>query len=99
MASSSTRVPIQEATTENRSPSRVLIDRSPGYQQSFCLGVSPPAVQPAGIINILLSTVQAHVPGLRKRGPFLFSPRLPGIGGRPHGTACSLAGPTEEAHR
>ena len=33
-ASSSMRVPIQEATTEKRSLSWVLIDRSPGYQQS-----------------------------------------------------------------
>ena len=33
-ASSSTELPIQEATTERRSLPRVLIDRSPGYQQS-----------------------------------------------------------------
>ena len=33
-ASSSMRVPIQEATTEKRSLSWALIDRSPGYQQS-----------------------------------------------------------------
>ena len=32
--SSGTGVPIQEATTENRSLSWVLIDRSPGYRQS-----------------------------------------------------------------
>ncbi len=61
-ASSGTEVPIQEATTVNRWLSRALIDRSPGKQQSFCPRVSPPAVQPAGIIYILLSTVQAHVP-------------------------------------
>ena len=98
-ASSGTEVPIQEATTENRFPPWVLIDKSPGHQQSFCPRVSPPAVQPAGIIHILLSTMQAHVPGLRKRSPFLFSPESLGGGGKPHGTACSLAGPTEEAHR
>ena len=34
MASSSTRVPIQEATTANRWLSRALIDKSPGNQKS-----------------------------------------------------------------
>ena len=43
-ASSYTGVPIQEATTESRWLSRVLIDKSPGHQQSFCLKLSPPAV-------------------------------------------------------
>ena len=33
-ASSGTEVPIQEATTKNRSPPWVLIDKSLGYQQS-----------------------------------------------------------------
>ena len=33
-ASSGTELPIQEATTVNRSLSRVLIDKSPGYRQS-----------------------------------------------------------------
>ena len=33
-ASSGTELPIYEATTENRFPPWVLIDRSPGYQQS-----------------------------------------------------------------
>ena len=33
------------------------------------------------------------------RGLFSFSPESPGGGGKPHGTAFSLAGPTEEAHR
>ena len=42
--SSGTGVPIQEATTENRSPPWALIDKSPGSQQSFCLRVSLPAV-------------------------------------------------------
>ena len=64
-ASSGTGVPIQEATTKGRSLSRVFIDRSPGCQQSFCLRVSLSAVQPVGIIHILLSTVQAHVPSFR----------------------------------
>ena len=60
--SSGTELPIYEATTEERSPPWALIDKSPGRRQSFCLRVSLPAVQPAGIINILLSTMQAHVP-------------------------------------
>ena len=71
-ASSGTEVPIQEATTVNRWLSRALIDRSPGKQQSFCPRVSPPAVQPVGIIHILLSTVQAHVPFRPETWPFRF---------------------------
>ena len=78
-ASSGTGVPIQEATTESRSPPWVLIDKPPGHQQSFCPRVSPPAVQPVGIINILLSTVQTHVPFRLGRGLFSFSPFHPVI--------------------
>ena len=61
--------------------------------------MSPPAVQPAGIIHILLSTVQAHVPFGPGRGLFSFSPELPVMGSKVHSTEPSLAGPTEEAHR
>ena len=79
--SSGTGVPIQEATTANRWLSRALIDRSPGKQQSFCPRVSPPAVQPAGISYILLSTVQAHVPQKGGRAYAFCRPSPSGVTG------------------
>ena len=94
--SSGTGVPIREATTEGRSLSWVLIDRSPGRQQSFCPRVSPPAVQPAGIINILLSTVQAHVPQKGGRAQAFYRPSPAEVTAALHGRQKS---PTAKMYR
>ena len=98
-ASSGTGVPIQEATTENRSPLWVLIDRSPGRRQSC----PPQGITTGSLVSSYHQYSSEYgagtCPRVAETQPFLFSPEFPGNGGKPHRTSRSLAGPTEEAHR